>query len=200
MKEFIKSLKVSKNIIGTLDVALFMPRSENRFSDDKQAFKASFIIPLALLPLTMITVLAAHPSEALAPGSAEVLMTIYGLRFFISLAMFLGVVYFMAKTMDREDAFYRFGTANNWLSIPAVVLALPLIVMFLNGHYTWAEIYPFMVVITLYSYAYTAFMASRVLRLPIEMGGFVAIIGMAINQTSLDVIKHVAIEALYLVS
>ena len=200
MRTFIKSLEMKKNLAGALDVALFMPSGARRFSSDKRAFKLSFLVPLALLPLTLITVLAAHPSEALAPGSAEILMTIYGLRFCISLGLFLGVVYFMAKSMDRLDAFYRFGTANNWLSVPAATLTLPLIVMFLGGHYTWAEIYPFMVLITLYAYGYTAYMASRVLRLPLEMGGFVAIIGMAINQTSLDILKRVAVEALYLVS
>lgn len=196
-----RSAYITQNLLGTLEIALFMPRGAKRFGDSIKAFKYSFIIPLMILPLTLITVLAAHPSSAtLSPETAHVLMAIYSMRLFVYLGLFLGVVYFMAKGMDRLDGFRRFAVANNWLTLPAAVLMLPLIVMFINGHYSWDEVYPLMVVITLYSYVYTGFMASYVLRLPYEMAAFIMVIGMAIHQTSLDVLKWVAVEAVTLIS
>lgn len=189
------------HLLGTLEIALFMPGGAKRFGDSLSAMKRSFLIPLMILPLTLITVLAAHPAgSALDNSTAQILMVIYSLRLFVYLGLFLAAVYLMAKGMDRLDGFRRFAIANNWLTIPAAILMLPLIVMFINGHYSWSEIYPLMVVITLYSYAYTGFMAAHVLRLPWEMAGFIMVVGMAINQTSLDVLKWAAVNTVQLIS
>ena len=76
----------------------------------------------------------------------------------------------------------------------------PLIALFMNGHYEWAEVYPLMVFITLYSYAYTAFMAAHVMRIPMELACFIAIAGMAIHQTSLDVLKWAAVGFIQLIA
>lgn len=191
--------EIRQNLLGCLEIATFMPKGAERFCANRKSMIKSFLIPLIILPLTIITVVAAHPGE-LTSGSAQVLAMIYSLRLFISLGAFLAFVYFMAKTMDRQDAFYRFATANNWLSIPATVAALPFIILFLNGNHDWASIYPMLVMIALYSYAYTAFMAAHVLRIPFEMAAFIAICGMAINQSTLDALKWVAVSTLELLA
>lgn len=192
--------EISRNLMGCLETALFMRGSENRFCADRKAMIKSFIIPVILLPLTLITVLSAHPEGTLNATSMQVLSVIYALRLFVYLGAFLAFVYCMARTMDKLDDFYRFATANNWLTIPAAVLMLPLVAMFLNGNYEWADIYPLMVFITLYSYAYTAFMAVHVMRIPMELACFIAIAGMAIHQTSLDILKWVAVSFIQLVA
>lgn len=177
-----------------------MPRGAGRFSATRGSLLKSFAIPLLLLPLTLISVIAAHPDPALSPASIQILALIYSLRVFVYLGIFLGLVYFMARNMGREEHFYRFATANNWLMIPAAVLSAPLILAFLNGSYEWSEVYPFLVFITLYSYAYSAFMITFVMRLPWEFACFVAIAGMAIHQTSLGALKWAAIQAIWLIS
>jgi hypothetical protein len=195
-----KRRSLSQTLLGTLEIALFMPRGAKRFGGSVKEFKKSFLIPLMILPLTLITVLAAHPSGNLAPETAQILMAIYSLRLFVYLGLFIGIVYFMAKSLDRLDGFHRFVVANNWLTLPAAVLTAPLLIAFMNGYYSWAEVYPLMVMITLYSYAYTAFMAVHVLRVPWEMAAFIMVMGMAIHQTSLDVLKWAAMNTVYLIS
>ncbi|MFK7839838.1 MAG: hypothetical protein AB8B83_05850 [Bdellovibrionales bacterium] len=188
------------NALAALETALFISKGPTRFSSDTKSLKRSFIIPLLLLPITLITVITAHPHGELANGATQILMAIYTLRLFVYYAVFLGFVYWIAKKLDRDDAFKRFATANNWLSLPATIAILPLLLLFLNGSNTWADIYPMMVIITLYAYAYTAFMASYVLRIPVEMAGFIAISGMAIHQTSLSMIKTIAVQTLNFMS
>lgn len=196
---FVKK-EIRENLLGCLETALFMRGGSDRFCDTRKGMVKSFAIPALLLPITLITVLYAHPSGDLNATSVNFLIAIYTLRLFVYLGLFLAFVYTMAATMDKLEEFFRFATANNWLTIPAAVLMLPLVVSFTTGHHTWADIYPMMVFITLYSYAYTAFMAARVMRVPVELGCFIAIAGMAIHQTSLSVIKWAAVGVIQLIA
>ncbi|MCB9983532.1 MAG: hypothetical protein H6861_07670 [Rhodospirillales bacterium] len=195
-----KQGEIRQNLLGCLETALFMRAGLARFCPSRESMMKSFIIPLILLPLTLITVLSAHPAGALSADSMQILAIIYSLRLFVYLGAFLAFVYAMARTMDKLEDFYRFATANNWLAIPAAVLMTPLLILFLNGHYQWTEVYPLMVVITLYSYAYTAFMAMHVMRVPAELGVFIAIAGMAIHQTSLGLLKVVAVGFIQMIA
>lgn len=190
------TLKIRQNLLGCLETALFMRTGADRFSSGTANLKKSFLIPVILLPLTLIMVLGAHPAEALDASSMQIIGIIYALRLFVYLGLFLGFVYAMAKGMDKLEDFNRFACANNWLTIPAAVLITPLIIAFTSGYYSWAEVYPLIVFITLYSYAYTAYMAMHVMRIPMELACFIAIAGMAIHQTSLGVLKWMAVNML----
>ena len=195
-----KQGEIRQNLLGCLETALFMRSGAQRFCPSRNSMIKSFMVPLILLPLTLVTVLSAHPDEALSASSMKVLAIIYSLRLFVYLGLFLAFVYAMARTMDKLDAFYRFATANNWLTLPAAFLLAPLVLMFINGHYEWTDIYPLMVFITLYSYAYTAFMVTHVMRIPMELACFIAICGMAIHQTSLDILKWAAVGFIQLIA
>lgn len=188
------------NLLGTLEIALFLKNGAKKFVNNDKNFKTSFLLPILLLPMTLITVFFAHPSGELANGATQILAIIYTLRLFVSLGLFLGFVYLMAKTLDKTNEFKRFAIANNWLTLPAAIAMLPLLGLFLNGSHNWAEIYPMMVVVTLYSYAYTGFMIAHVMRIPYELAGFIAIAGMAIHQTSLTALKWAAVQTITIIS
>jgi hypothetical protein len=192
--------EIRHNLLGCLETALFMRSGTNRFRADKESMKRSFLVPLLALPFTFLIVLTAHPESDITQGTKQILLMIYSLRLFIYLGAFLSLVYFMARSTDRLESFYRFVTAHNWLVVPVTVLMLPIVIGFLNGHYSWEEIRPLLVFLTLYSYAYTAFMVSQVLRMPWELATCVAICGMAIHQGSLDMLKWAAVQTVYLVS
>lgn len=181
------------NFCAALETALLLKSGTKAFSGCKGGMILSFLIPVLALPVTLLMVLSAHPGD-LAQGSAQILTFIHILRLVISLAAYTGFIYLMAKTMDKMDNFKRFVTANNWLSLPATLAMLPFLSLYLSGAHAWADIYPMMVLITLYSYVYTAFMASHVLRIPMELAGFMAIAGMAIHQTSLGLLKWAAVS------
>jgi hypothetical protein len=189
-----------QNLLGSLEIALFMRAGAQRFSPSADMMKKSFLIPIVLLPLSLLVVVFAHPEGAMDALSLQIISVIYALRLFVYLAAFLGMVYLMASKLGRLEDFYRFAVANNWLTIPAAALMLPLTLLFMNGVYEFSEIYPLMVFVTLYSYACTAFMATHILRIPAELACFVAIAGMAINQTTLHALKFVASNTLMMIS
>jgi len=194
------SNSIRQNLLASLEIALFLKKGATRFSNDNKGLKQSFIIPVLLLPLTLITVFFAHPDGQLANGATQILAIIYTLRLFVYLGLYLGFVYFMAKTLDKASEFKRFVTANNWLTLPAAAAMLPLLALFLNGSHSWTEIYPMMIMVTLYGYAYSGFMAAHILRIPYELAGFIAIAGMAIHQTSLSALKWAAVQTITLIS
>lgn len=192
---------IKRNLLGTLEIGLFMPQGAQRFSVSKQAMKRSFLIPFLILPLTIATMIAAHPEgSSLSTTAIYALAIMYGLRTVLYLAGFMGFIYIMAKSLNRVESFARMVTANNFLVLPAAILMLPLSIAFMNGVYTWQEIYPLMVCITLYSYAYTAFMAAHVLRIPLELAIFVAVCSMAINQSALDAMKWLGAQSLQILA
>lgn len=195
-----KPNSLKQNLLGTLETALFIQKGASRFSHDNKSLLKSFLIPVLLLPMTLITVFYAHPHGELANGATQILAAIYTLRLFVYLGLYLGFVYFMAKTLDKTSEFKQFVTANNWLTLPAAIAMLPLLALFLNGSHSWEEIYPMMVVVTLYSYAYSGFMIAHIMRIPYEMAAFIAISGMAIHQGSLTALKWAAVQTVYFIS
>tara|TARA_B100000242_G_scaffold197639_1_gene142896 strand:- start:1165 stop:1953 length:789 start_codon:yes stop_codon:yes gene_type:complete len=195
-----KPFYIKRNLLACLETALFMKQGAERFSVSYIGMKRSFIIPFLILPLSIMTMIAAHPDSNLSMNAMQVLALIYGLRVVLYLAVFCTIMYFMAKNMNRMSSYCRFITANNWLVIPAAVLMLPLSLGFMGGHYEWSEVYPMMVCFTLYSYAYTAFMAAHVLRIPMELAAFVSICSMAVNQTALDVMKWIGAQSMHLLA
>ena len=194
-----KTAEIRQNLLGCLEIALFMRRGAERFSSDISMMKKSFIVPALSLPLTCAIVLAAHPHDT-SGVITNILITIYSLRLIIYLPCFLGLVYLMAKNLDKVENFQRFATANNWLMLPSVVLMIIPVIGMLTGHYNWADIQPLLMIVTLYSCACVAFMATHVMRIPWELASFVAICGLAIHQTSLDMVRWMTISTLELMS
>ncbi|MFN3701024.1 MAG: hypothetical protein ACK4VI_05830 [Alphaproteobacteria bacterium] len=191
---------IRRNLMGCLEIALFMRSGVERFSMSYSGMKLSFIIPFLILPLSIATMIFAHPNQELSAGSIHAIALIYGLRTVLYLAAFTGIMYIMARKLNRMEGFTRFVTANNWLVLPAAILMLPLSLAFMGGYYSWEQVYPMMVCFTLYAYAYTAFMATHALRLPVELGVFVSICSMAVHQTALDVVRWAGTQGFMLLA
>lgn len=200
-KTQIRKGDLSRNFLGSVETAIFMKSGAGRFTQNNSSMKKSFIVPiLALLPATLVMVFSAYPEGALSDGARAILALVYGARLVVYLAVFPALVYLLAKAVDRLDGFSRFVTAHNWLALPLGLLILPLAYMMADGSHSWAEIQPMLSMAMIYFSVYVAFMATYVMRMPWELAGFVAITGIAVHQTSLDILKWVAAEAVILVS
>lgn len=178
-----------RSLLGVLEIALFMPVGRTRFGDTKNEALRSFAVPVLLFPLTLLAVYMA-PQEG-PGGSAHTLALLYGLRMAVIWVAFFGTVYWIAREVDRRKYFYQFVIASNWLSVPATAVFVPVGWMLLTGTHGWQELYPFMVCLILYTYAFTGFMAAYVLRIPWELAGFIVFVGMCVNNTTLDLVHWV---------
>ena len=182
--------ELKRNLLGCLEVALFMPIARQRFGDTYDEAVRSFIIPILLFPLSLAAVYL-FPEQPLAGASQNTIALLYSLRLATSWALFLSAVYLIVREIDRRDLFYKFIIATNWITMPATFVFVPVGWMLMSGAYSWQDLYPFMVCLMLYSYAFTAFMVAQVLRVPWELAGFITFIGICINDNSFEIIHWV---------
>ncbi len=182
--------EIKRSLLGVLETALFMPNARARFGDTKDEAIRSFLVPVLLFPLTLMAVYLA-PHSSVGGGSAHMIALLYGLRMAAVWSLFFGAVYWIARGVDREKHFYQFVIASNWLAVPATAVFIPVAWMLLSGTHTWDELYPFMVCLILYTYAFTGYMAAHVLRIPWELAGFIVFVGTCVNDGTLDLLYWV---------
>jgi hypothetical protein len=168
--------EVKRNLLACFEIFLFMPRGIERFEADQGRMIRSFIIPLAMMPFILVIVVGLFPEfPALLIASLTIIRTV------LAAALFFGAVYFMAKQMDRQEHFYRFLIVSNWTNINGIIFALPILVGLSLGMDSSAfEVYA--VFSEIVGYIYAAFILTYCFRVPWEMGGFLAVVGLAINQ------------------
>ncbi len=185
-----KKGEIKRNLLGGLEVALFMPVARKRFGNSYEEALRSFVIPILLFPLTLLAVYF-YPHEGLTNDSSHTIALLYSLRLTATWALFLIPVYWIVKEVDRKQHFYQFVVAMNWLSVPATLVFLPVAWMLFSGGHTLQEMYPIIVFLTVYTYSFMAFMATYVLRIPWELAGFVTMISMCVNDSTLDILHWV---------
>ena len=83
----------------------------------------------------------------------------------------------------------RFVTVNNWMNIPSAILLFPVLVCLVLG-VDRSAYENYALFITLVGYVYTGFIISKSFKLPWEMGAFIAIMGLAIDQHALDLTRQ----------
>ena len=182
--------EIKRNMLGGLEIALFMPIGRTRFGESRDEAIRSFIVPALLFPLTLLAVYLSPRGGGI--DSANMISLLYSLRMLAVWVVFFGTVYWIARETDRKKYFYKFVIASNWLTVPASIVFIPVLWLLMNGTHTWQELYPFMICLLLYTYAFTAFMAAYVLRMPWELAGFITFIGMCVNDSTLKVLHWIS--------
>lgn len=177
--------EIKNNLMGCLEVFLFMPKGVHRFSNSRRDAYRSFVIPLVFLPFALMVIMAL-PDESSGPVS--LILPLHISRIILAIVLFLTAVYFLAKQCGREEHFYQFLNVSNWSNVMGIFLVLPLVYGIFSGH-DMAAYESYAVFVTIAGYIYSAFVLTHCFRLPWEMGGFIAIIGLAIDE-NLFTISH----------
>ncbi|HRC25922.1 MAG TPA: hypothetical protein PKX87_00640 [Alphaproteobacteria bacterium] len=177
--------EIRRHLLGCLEVALFMPMASRRFGQSREEMVRSFFVPAIVLSL-FILLFGVHPG--LREGASAQTPLLYTLQGWASVGVFLWIVSFFSRGIGRAAYFRQFVTAYNWLFVPAAVVLLPVLWMAAEGYRSPQEIEAFVVLMTFYTYAMTAFMTAAVLRVPLELGVFVAVLAMGVDQGMVNVV------------
>lgn len=189
---------VKQKIRGAVEFMLFMPGAEKPFRET--SFKSmirSFIIPLMLIPYGIFGMSLTHNTElqelskleGINNFSFETFVMITIIKALLITAFMLTVIYFFAKWMERSHFFYDYVSAGNWIIIPGMVPSLILLVMILTGGQDWMGVYMVATLNIIYGIAVSAFMTKRLLEIPWELAGAVAIFGLAVGETANKVVN-----------
>jgi len=182
----IKSNELKSNLLGCFEIFLFMPKGIDRFDVTPAKAIKSFLIPLALLPFILMIVVGMTNDEF----SPSVVVFLNVMRIALSVLFFLSAVYFFTKQFERQQHFYRFILISNWLNINAMIMVSPILIGMSMGMDSEAfEVYAVFGEIA--GYVYSAFVITYCFRLPWELGGFIAIVGLAINENLFDLSNYI---------
>tara|TARA_R110001592_G_scaffold3525_24_gene20078 strand:+ start:5640 stop:6218 length:579 start_codon:yes stop_codon:yes gene_type:complete len=185
--------EMKQNLAGSLEIMIFMRRGIERFKNVSRADAIkSFIIPVAFLPL-VFTILILTSKEG---HSIPFLLSVHFSRMVIGALIYLAIVYFLSKQLERQEHFCKFLVIINWTSFFDVILVSPIIFYVLTGGNP-EDVEVFAVFMTLLGYVYLAFILTHTFRVPWEMGGFVAIIGLAVDQTMWDMIAFLDLTVIH---
>lgn len=182
--------------MGTLETALFMPSCADRFDGRIPALRKSFLIPLMIFPVSAALFISAHPSAAMDGTMQAALFAVYALRFAVYMVLFFGVMHILSNKLHKGRDFLRFVQAHNWMELPAFIVSLPLCLGYWAGVYEWADIYPMLVIASLYGYAALAYVAARIFALPMDLGITIAAFALVLSQTSLGAVKFGLAQAM----
>lgn len=194
---FLQCRVLWSNVLGMVEAGLFMPGCEGRFSSDARSAMWSFLWPFLILPVSVLTMLWAHPEAHLSQISTQILIALYIVRLVLYLGLVFGLCYAVVRLFGHSRGMLlRFVTAHNYLALPPFLVALPLMAAFWQGAYAWDEIYPMMVFLSLYGYACLGYVAMRIFKVPFEMGISAGALALVLHQGSLSLVKVGLAQAL----
>lgn len=177
--------QIRRSLLGCLEIALFMPVAARRFGKSRAEMARSFFIPAIVLSLFLM-MFGFHPG--MREGANAQTPLLYVIQGWASIGLFLWAVSFFSREIGRGEHFHQFVTAYNWLFVPAAVVLLPALWMGAEGYRSPEEIQVFIMAMMVYTYAMMAFMTAAVLRVPLELGVFVAVLSMGIDNGLVNVV------------
>lgn len=184
--------ELKSNLLGCLEVALFMPSGPKRFGNTFDQAVRSFIIPALLFPASLIALSFSNVLEV-SSASQNIVVMLLAMRTLLVWMLSFGSVAWILKRVDHTENFYRFVIASNWLAIPATVIFIPVFWIVSNGAYSWSELELFILFLVFYTYAFSAYMAVYALVIPWELAWFLTMIAMVINDGTFNLVQWIGI-------
>lgn len=181
----------ARNLLGCFEIMIFMKQGVEQFSDTKRDALRSFFWPIIIIPLALFSFSFHSTGYPLS-----LLMVLHGVRMVLTFAITFAIIYYVAKYFERDQHFWRFVSASNWLNIPIFILLLPIMfsLVTITGDVEVAAQYDalansfqsYAIFITMLSYVYTAFVMTHALKLPWELAGAATIVCLGIDQSAMD--------------
>lgn len=146
---------------GCLEIPLYLKTGAARFSGSLAALKRSLVVPVLLIPVIMWAI---PRPERYAGHSFIWEFLLMFIQLVVGTGFFAGILYFFKPRHVTTEDFFKCITAYNWLSLSALVVNIPLILLAVMGINTWDDVLAMMILVTLYSYSFLAFMITYTLR------------------------------------
>jgi hypothetical protein len=182
-----------KYLLGVFEIGIFMKDGVNRFGKGFPDLWCSFGIVLLSLPLILASVpYVYNAQEELQSISLNIVALLFGGKFFVSLGLQIGFSYIVCKVLQIPQKFIHYVTVSNWATIIPTLFYLPILYTLSQGFQNYDSVYPYLVFISIYSYALGAFITKYVLGIPWELAIFIAICAMAISEGCYKLLFFVA--------
>jgi hypothetical protein len=155
-------LEIKNNFRAIIESFVFLKTGPDKFTSDIFAFIRSCAIPLVLVSIQTSLL----PNSTGHENQTYFWEVTYQLIYVVlSTTIFLSAM-FAFKSHDTTNAqFFKYATAYNWLSLPAFLVFLPLILMGNIGLHDWDTLYAMMVLGLLYAYGVNGYLIAKLFNL-----------------------------------
>ena len=172
---------------GCVEIPLYLKRGATRFTGTVSAFKHSLIIPILLVPIIITTV----PAQQLyADQSFLWIACLYVMQVFLGTAFFMLAVYLFKSKDVTNEHYLRCIVGYNWLGLSAYCVNIPLILLGHLGVHPWGDIYSMMMLVSLYSYSYLAYMITYTLKTNAFIGMTLAVLDLLLSEVIRNVTTY----------
>ena len=177
--------ELKQHLLGVLEIAIFMRVGAERFKSDFNMMVRSFLWPAYILPFAVVT-------SSLVEGEQSIILLIVlnFLRIALTFILSIGLIFLIAKKIDRTQHVYRYITASNWFEIAMFILMLPiLMILYLGGNVESIQNYA--IFVTCLGIIYNGFILTHTLRIPWELATLIAVSILFIQETGFSVLEFV---------
>lgn len=182
----------NNKFLGVFEISLFIKTGINHFDDNFSKMLWSFIFVAINFIFVLLTLPYLYESNTdLQNISLSASFAIYIIRFVLTLIAGLTFVYFFCKTVKRKHTIVKLITTANWTSLISLILFLPFFAVMIFGYFSYADLLPYFIMISLYDYAITAFIIRYIVDIPWELAAFMTICLLAINEFGFDLIETI---------
>lgn len=176
---------VKEKIIGGFDLIFLFGRGIKPFEENptKAAALKSMWIPLVLYPIAPI-VAWFYPPLGMHEGTfpySQIFLNVTAF-YILSFGVTAGIVWLFGYWLKQEDRFWLWLQAHNWVSIPMLLLSLPIAGAMIFDWMPRAELDRVSVIVTMYSFLVGACIMFRSYKINWELAGSLACMSLFANQ------------------
>ncbi len=173
---------------GAFDLLFLFGRGIHSFSGTKRDAIRSLTIPFVLFPVTLFFSVF-YPPKGMETGySDSQILTIVFLQVVLSFVFSMAAVFLLACSFKKPDKFWLFLEAINWTGLAIFLVTLPLVNAAVFNWIPREEMDRIFVIAQCFFYVVTACIIFRAFQLNWQLSGFMAIVILFIDQTTLDVL------------
>jgi hypothetical protein len=188
-------VEIKKNLLATLETALFMAQGPKRFGSSMGEMLRSWAVLAVVILISLASIYYIIPMEPRLQGlSFATICALFILQGIVGIILVLAIFYTFTGAYDRRQYFFPFITASNWTGLIMVTFHTLIIAGFVYGRFEWNEVQALSVVASIYGYVNIGFALTYVLHIPWQLGGFLAICNLAVNETCMHAMYWLAAQ------
>jgi hypothetical protein len=185
------NMTLKSKLTGAFDLFMLFGRGIKAFTGTRRAALWSMAIPVVLFIASLPFDYYYPPKGMESDISHEQILLTVTLQNILSTVLEFILIAGVAYSLKKLDRFWLFVEANNWVSIPTVLVSVPFAIAAVYGWVAREEMDRVLVLLQCYFYVVTGCVFFRAFQVNWQLAGFMTILTLFANQTTWELLYRV---------
>lgn len=173
---------------GAFDLLLLFGQGIGAFSGKKKDALRSFVIPVALFPVTLF-LCRFYPPKGMETGfSTGAIVGTVAAQWILSFVFSLALVTVLARSLGKLDKVWLFWEANNWTALAMFLVAFPFSAAAVFQWVAREQMDRVFVIMQVYGFIVVACIAYRAFKINWQLAGLVAVVTLFANEMAWEIL------------